>query len=130
MYEKGALPDDPSLPIGRKRESRNQIMNVRVVAQVARPGLQHAEHANLPTQKAWILGELLQSSGGGAKQQRVDRAWVLAGKRAQTSGQREGDQKVWHWQQYVLLVGQPGLAGILLTGRAVAIAAGMVAIAC
>src|SRR5829696_3559022 len=77
MHEKGAPTDDPSLLIWRKSEGRNQIMDVRMVAQVARPGLQHAQHTNLPTQEAWILSELLQSSGGGAKQQRVDRAWVL-----------------------------------------------------
>src|SRR5215213_7915237 len=90
MHEKGSPPDDPSLPIGRKREGRNQIMDVWMVAQVARPGLQHTEHTNLSTQEAWILGELLQSCGGGAKEQRIDRARVLTCQRSQTSGQREG----------------------------------------
>src|SRR4051812_31821663 len=35
MHQKGSLTNDPSLPIRRKREGRNQIMDVRVVAQVA-----------------------------------------------------------------------------------------------
>ena len=104
MHEKGSPTNDPALPIGRKREGRNKVVDVRMVAQVARPGLQHAEYANLSSQEARILGELLQSCGGSAKEQRVDRAWVLSCQRSQTRGQREGDQKVRHGQQQRLLL--------------------------
>jgi hypothetical protein len=59
-----------------------------MVAQVARPGLQDPQHANLPTEKARILGKLLQRRGGGAKEQRIDRLRVCSGERRQFAGQR------------------------------------------
>jgi len=129
MHQKGALSDDPSLPRGRKREGWNQLVDVGVKAQIPRPGLQHAQHPNLPAEEAWVLRELLQSRGGGTKEQRVDRACVLARHRPQTRGEREGDQKVRYWEQQVLLPRQPGLGSLVLAPRTMAVPTGVVAIA-
>src|SRR6266508_1710045 len=57
MHQKRAPTDDPGLPIRRQRERRNQVVDMGMKAQIARPGLQHPEHANLPTEKAWIVRE-------------------------------------------------------------------------
>jgi hypothetical protein len=96
--QEGRITWSAQRPIWRERNRRHEVVDMRVKAHVARPGLQHPQPANLSAEEAWILGELLQSSGGGAKEQRVDRAWVLTCQRSQTRWQREGEQKVWHWQ--------------------------------
>ena len=77
-----------------ERHRRHQIVDMRVKAHVARLGLEHPDHANLPAQEARILGKLLQRGSGGAKQERIERARVVACHRAERGGQREGDQKV------------------------------------
>src|SRR5215213_311482 len=104
-------------------------MNVRVVAHVARPGLQHADQANLRAQKARIAGQLPQCAGRGAEEQVVEEALVAVGDITQLAGQCEGDQEVGHWQQQLLLASEPALGSVVLAGRAVAVAAGVVAVA-
>ena len=56
-------------------------MDMRVEAQIARPGLQNPQHAKLSAQKARILGQLLQRRSRGSKQQRVDCTWLALRKR-------------------------------------------------
>jgi hypothetical protein len=51
MHQGIAVPDQPPFAICSQGKGRHQIVDVRVVAQVARPGLQDAQHANLATQK-------------------------------------------------------------------------------
>src|SRR6266508_5327497 len=63
-------------PIWRERNRRHQIVDMRVKAQIPCPGLQHAQHANLPAKEARILGQLLKCCRGGTKEQGVDRAWL------------------------------------------------------
>ncbi len=46
-------------------------MNMRMVAQVVGLGLEHAEHADLPTEEARIGGELLEGGGRGVKEEGV-----------------------------------------------------------
>jgi len=63
------------------------------------------------------------------KQQRIDGLRLLSGDGPQRGGQRKGDQEVRDRQEQRLLLGQPGWGGVLLAGRAVAIATGVVAVA-
>jgi len=100
-----------------------------MVAQVACPGLQDAQHANLPTHKARILGKLLQSCGGGAKEQRIDRLRVCSSDGTQFGGQREGDQEVGNRQEQRVLRGEPGLGSVLLAGWTMPVATGVIAVA-
>ena len=99
-------------------------------AQVARPGLQHADEADLPAEEAWIAGQLLHRRRRGTKQQGIELALLAAGKLAQRGRQGEGEKEVWHRQQQVLLARQPGLSRGLLTGRTVTILARVVAVTC
>ena len=41
--------------------ARNQVVDMRMIKQVARPGMQHTDQANLPTHQAWIFGQALSS---------------------------------------------------------------------
>jgi hypothetical protein len=100
-----------------------------MVAPVAPPGLQDAEHANLSAQQAPVLGQPLQSRGRRRKQQRIDRLRLLAGESTQLGRQRKGDQKGADRQQQRQLLGEPGLAGLVLTSWAVAVATGVRAVA-
>jgi hypothetical protein len=67
MKQKVAFSDQPALAIRRQGKCRHQIVDVGMVAQVARPGLQGAEHANLPTQEPRVLGQLLERGRGRVK---------------------------------------------------------------
>src|SRR5689334_21049475 len=53
---------------------------------------------------------------------------MLPGDGTQLGGQGEGEQEVWYRQQEGVLLGKPGWSSILLAGRAVAVATGMVAV--
>jgi hypothetical protein len=86
----------PTPPIVGQTTARHQVMHVRVVAQIARPGLQDAEQAHLRAQKASVVGQLHQRGGRGAKEQIVERALVAIGDITQLGRQREGDQEVGH----------------------------------
>ena len=53
-------------------------MNVRVVSQVASPGMQHAHDANLAAKPTWIEGQLLGGSCRGFEEQIVEQFLVRA----------------------------------------------------
>ena len=63
-------------PIGRQPNRWNQIVDMRMVTQIARPGLEYAQHAELPANKARIGSQLLQRRSRGAKEQAVDLSLV------------------------------------------------------
>ena len=75
------------------------------------------------------MGQLLERRCGRAKQQGIERFRLLASERTQFGGQREGDQEVRNRQEQHVLLGEPGLGGLVLAGRAVAVATGVVAVA-
>jgi hypothetical protein len=45
--------------IGRESAACNYVVNVRVVAQVARPGMQHPHHADPAADEPGIRGQFL-----------------------------------------------------------------------
>ena len=53
----------PGLSISRQAAARDKIMNVRMVVEVAGPGVQDAQEADLTTDKAGVSGQLLQGGG-------------------------------------------------------------------
>jgi hypothetical protein len=73
----------PFLPIARHPAAGDQVVDVGMVEQVAGPGVEHTYHANLPTHKAGISGQLLGSLGGSAEKQVVDQLLVVASELAQ-----------------------------------------------
>src|SRR6266508_1151827 len=115
-------------PIRCQPNRRNEIVDMRMVTQIARPGLEYAQHAELPANKARIGGQLLQRRGRGAKEQGVDLPLMAVRQRAQLGWEREGYQKIRYRQQTIVLRGQPAFGSVMLTGRAVTIAAGVIAV--
>ena len=59
MHQQPPLRYTPVGSIRGERASGHEVVDVRMVAQVARPGLQHTQHSDLTTQEALIGGELL-----------------------------------------------------------------------
>lgn len=78
-------------------------MDVRVIAEIASPGMQHTHHADLPADIPRVPGQLLKRLGGSPKQDVVDDLLVLPRHLMQGGGQREGHHEVRHRQQQVAL---------------------------
>jgi hypothetical protein len=78
-------------------------MNVRMVEELAGPGVEYADHAQTSSDEPWVLGQLLQSCGGSAKEQIVDRLLMAASQRPQLLGQSESHQEVMNGQEQALL---------------------------
>ena len=100
-----------------------------MVDQGARPGVEHADHAQGAAHEARVLSQLLRSRGRGAKEQAIDQLLVAARDLAQFLRQGEGEQKVGDRQEQRLLLLQPFLPGRVLALGTVAILARMVAVA-
>lgn len=54
-------------------------MDVGMISQVAGPGMQNANHANITAQKARIVRQLLRRLGRSAKEQVVEQPLMAAG---------------------------------------------------
>jgi hypothetical protein len=89
---------------------------------VARPGLQHAHHPDLPTKETRIGRQLLQCRRRTPEEQRVEAALVLTSEGTKLSREGEGDQEIGDGKQELLLLSEPVLRLTLLTGWTVAIA--------
>ncbi len=70
----------PSTAIFRQCSYRGEVMDVRVVSQIAFPGMQDPHKADLATQEARILGQLLGGFSGKMKKQIAHPVLVTAGK--------------------------------------------------
>jgi len=91
----------------------DEEMDVRVIAEISGPGVEHAHQTESATDKARVLGQLQQGLGGRAEEQVVDRLLLRASQGPQLGGQGEGDQEVRDGQQQLLLLVQP-LIGLLV----------------
>ena len=58
-------------PIGGPTSGRDQVVHVRMERQDTAPGMEDADHADLSTDEAGVLGQVLRRSGGGAEEQVV-----------------------------------------------------------
>lgn len=119
----------PGALIGCQSASRDEVVNMGVKREVAAPGVQDAEHADLSAEEARILRQELGGSCGGAEEQVIDQGLMAACQRAQSSRDGEGEHEVGHAQEQVLLSLEPLLSLLVLAFGTVAVAAGMVAVA-
>ncbi len=107
---------------------RNEIVNVRMVRQVASPGMQHPHHPDLAANPAWLLCQLLGGCCGCFEEQVVEQALVRTGHFVEARRQREGQQEIRYMQEQALLPFQPDLCVLRLAFGTVAVATRVVAI--
>jgi len=121
--EEGTARGDPARMIGCQTASRDDAMHMRVMLQSLVPCMEHAEEADLRAEVPGIAGELLESFRAGMKEQAVEGALVLKGKRRQFTGQREHGVDIASRQQFAFALLEPVQAGVTLASRAMPVAA-------
>jgi hypothetical protein len=114
--------------IGGQSTGGDEIVTVRMVGQVTSPGAQDTDQGELSADKTRILGQMLCCSCQSPKEQVIDERLVTAGEWARGSRDGEGEHEVRDGQQKCLLFLQPFLGFVVLTFRAVTVAAGVVAV--
>ena len=97
-------------------------MNVRMMQQILAPSVQHAEKADLRAEMFRICGDFQQGRGGGSKQEAVQDLLVMKHQRIQFMRQCEDHVHIGDRQQFSNASGEPFIARVDLTLRAVAVA--------
>jgi len=87
------LPRQPVLSVQSQGASRDQVVHVRMVCEVAPPSMKNAYHANLTADKAGVTGQMLSSSCRGTEEQVVERGLVTPGDLPERVGQGEGEHE-------------------------------------
>src|SRR5215467_13056208 len=64
------------IPVFGQPAASDDVVNVRMVDQISGPGVEHADHADATADEPWIESQLLQSLGGSAKQNVVERLLI------------------------------------------------------
>jgi hypothetical protein len=128
-HEKGGmLRANPLCAIGREPAGGDDEMDMWVVEQGARLGVEDADAAKRGADRAGIVREVLHGRGGTAHQRPRDERLMAERERAQLRRQRDGDQVVKTGQQPRPMAIEPALRLIPTTPRAVPVAAGMIAV--
>jgi hypothetical protein len=129
MKQELSAAGDPLALVQAQAPAGNQVMDVRVEDERARPCVQDAEHAQLSAQAFGICGQILESLRACGKEQFVTDLLMGADPGAERIGHGEGDQKIRRRQQQTLasllkpMIGVGGPAE-----RAMPIIAGMIAV--
>jgi len=99
----------------------------RMIRQIARPHLQHAEEAELAADEFRITRQLLQSGGRGLEEEAVDERLVAVPQGGiERVRQGEGEHEVRYRQQYRALHREPFVGFVIATFWAMPILAGMI----
>jgi len=110
-----------------KGSSSGDVVDVRMIVEGAPPGVKDAE---VPRQVAahvlLIGGKLPQAFGGSFEHGGIGPALIGSDEAAQRLRDREGDEEMMAGQLSLQLLFKPGSGLLMLTGRAMAIAAGAV----
>ena len=72
----------PSMQIRIQAATRNQIVNMGMVNQITRPGMQYAHQTNLAAYETWIASQDLSGLGRSSEERVVEELLVSAGKDA------------------------------------------------
>ena len=115
----------PLLLLAIDRRCRHDQMDMRVIVQFARVGVQDGDGAGRALQLLVVLTEGLHCFPGAAHEHIIDGLLVRKGKPSEFGREREGQQKVLGRHLLLQLAFQPLLALVVLAVLAVAMAAGM-----
>jgi len=107
----------------------DDVVHVGVIAELAGPGMQYSDQAQLSADEPWVLSQLLEGGSGSAEEQIVDCFLIAPGNRAQLGRQGESYQEVMSGQEQVLLLSQPLIGLLILALGTVAVLAGVVTVA-
>lgn len=118
----------PEAAVVRDAAAGDQAVDVGVVVQLLRPGVEHGEHTHLGADIARVAGQLDDRLGRGLHQQRVAVALVGAQHGAQLGRDGDGDVEVGRIQELGGTSGEPALGLLAVTSRTTSVAAGMVGI--
>src|SRR5271165_1236310 len=113
--EEARSASDPAGMIKGEPPGWDQAMQVRMVAQILAPGMEHGKHSDACTEMARISSDREQGFRGGAKQQVVEQALIAECKRCQLLRQGEDDVGIRHRQQAGGLPAEPAIASRRLT---------------
>jgi hypothetical protein len=113
----------PGLSIRGEATGRHEIVHMRVVAQVTRPGVEDSDQANLAADETRITCQSLGRRGRRPKQEIAKKPLMPTGHAPKAGGQGEGEQEVRHGEKEPLLLGQPGLGLLVLALGAMTVAA-------
>ena len=101
---------DPAGVIKSQPAGGNEAVQVWMVSQVLRPGMQHGKHTDARTEMAWIGSDLEQRLGSCPKQQGVEEPLVAQCEWRQLFGYGEDHMGVGHRQQTSSLLEEPAIA--------------------
>ncbi len=115
----------PGAVVGQ-RPTRHQAVQVDMTHQRLAPGVEHGGHAHLAIQAFGIGAEFRERRPHRLEQEVIDLLGLDLDPAVEGVGQGEHQVMVGHRQQRGALAFAPGLGGVALAARAVAIAARMV----
>jgi hypothetical protein len=101
---------------------------MRMKDQVAGPGVQDTDQADLPADITRIKSEFLSSLGRSLKEQRVENFLIGAYQGTQLSRQSKSQEEIWSIQEQILLHLQPILSELMLTFGTMSVAAGVITV--
>ena len=128
-HEKLPSHRQPPRPIWRQTAAGDDEVQMRMIRQIARPGLQHAKEAKLAADEFWIVRQFLQSGRRGLEEEAVDERLMAARHRVECIRQREGEHEIRHWQQQRALHLEPFIGFVITTFWAMPILAGVITVA-
>ncbi len=118
----------PLAGICKQASTGNQIVNVRMIEEVSRPRLQHADHADLAPDKSWIAGKLLQSRRRAAKEDTIEPLLMAAHEVSEFFGDGESHHEVENGEKQMPLSFEPFLGLVVLTFGTVPVFARVIAV--
>jgi hypothetical protein len=120
---------NPLASVQTKPAAGDQVMDVGMKNECARPGVQHAQHAQLRAQPSGIGRQILQPSGAGGKEQIEHDLLVATDQPPQGLRHGEGHQKIRHGQEQPFFLALEPVGGVALPAlRTMPVVAGMIAV--
>ncbi len=117
---------NPAGVIRRQTPRRNDTVDMRMVSECLRPGVEHAENTDLSPEMFRIAGHLPECLGAGLKQQVIDHPFVLIRQTRDRLGDGKDDMDVTGRQQLPGPPGDPPVPGSGLALRTVPVSARVV----
>lgn len=129
MEKEFSASSDPGASVEAEPAGRDQIVDVGMINESARPGMEYAKHAQLGSESAGICRQILQGARAGRKEQIQGELLMGTDDRAQGVRDGKGDQEVRDGQKQAGTLTRQPVVGVGLTALGtVAVVAGMIAV--